>query len=109
MTTFVGIESNREKGTGTIRLSQASYVRKLLEAFDMSNAKPVSTPMVVGVQFPKRAAGIFPYRKAVGSLLFAIINNAISNAISNANRHQECSISVKPTPVRVRRRVYRGG
>jgi len=37
-TTFAGIEINR-------RLSQASYVRKLLETFDMSNAKPVSTLM----------------------------------------------------------------
>jgi len=47
--TFVGIEIYREKVTGAIKLSQASYIRKLLETFDMSNAKPVSTPMAVGV------------------------------------------------------------
>jgi len=52
-TTFVGIEIYREKGTGAIKLSQANYVRKLLETFDVSNAKPVSTPMAVGVQLPK--------------------------------------------------------
>jgi len=50
-TTFVGIEIN--EGMGAIRLSQASYVRKLLEMFDILNAKPVSTPMTIGVQLPK--------------------------------------------------------
>jgi len=50
MTIFVGIEIYHEKGTGTIKSSQANYVRKLL---DMSNAKSVSTLMVVDVQLPK--------------------------------------------------------
>jgi len=73
-TTFVGIEINRDKGTGAIRLSQASYIRKLLEIIDMSNAKPVSIPMAVGVQLLKLDVQLevkFPYREAVGSLLFA--------------------------------------
>jgi len=86
-TIFVGIEIYRKKGTGAIKLSQASYVRKLLETFDMSNAKPVSTPMAVGVQLPKldvQPEVKFPYRETVGSLLFAamVTRPDIANAVS---------------------------
>jgi len=98
-TMFVGIEINRDKGTDAIRLLQTGYVRKLLETFDMSNAKPVSTPMAIGV--PKLDVQLevkFPYREAVGSLLYAamIMRPDIVNAVS-----------AEPTPVRVRRRVHR--
>jgi len=86
-TTFLGIEIYREKGTSAIKLSQASYVRKLLETFDMSNAKPISTPVAVGVQLPKldvQPEVKFPYREAVGSLLFAamVTRPDIANAVS---------------------------
>jgi len=103
-TIFVGIEIYREKGTGAIKSSQTNYVRKLLETFDMSNAKPVLTPMVVGVQLQK--LDVQPelnFRIAecgtVGSLLFAAM----------VTRHRERSVSVEPTLVRVRRRTHRGG
>jgi len=91
-TTFVGIEIYREKGTGAIKLSQASYVRKLLETFDMLNAKPVSTLMTVGVKLPKldvQPEVKFPYREAVGSLLFAamVTRPDIANAVSQLSQH----------------------
>jgi len=85
-TTFVGIEINGDKGTGAIRLSQASYVRKILETFDISNAKPVSTPMAAGVQLSKlvQLEVKFPYREAVGPLLFEVMvmRPDIANAVS---------------------------
>jgi len=90
-TTFGGIEIYREKGTGAIKSSQANYVRKLLETFDMSNAKPVSTTMAVCVQLPKLDVPEvkFPYREAVGSLLFTamVTRPDITNAVSQLNQH----------------------
>jgi len=91
-TTFVGIEIKRNKETGAISLSQAGYVRKLLKMFDMSNAKPVSTPMAVGVQLPKlevQPEVRFPYRETVGSLLYAamVTRRDIANAVSQLSQH----------------------
>jgi len=91
-TTFVGIEIYREKETGAIKLSQASYVRKLLETFDMSNAKPVSTSMAICVQLLKldvQPKVKFPYREAVSSLLFAamVTRPDIANAVSQLSQH----------------------
>jgi len=60
--------------------------------FNMSNAKPVSTPMSVGVQLPKlevQSKVKFPYRKAVGSLLYAtmVTRPDIANAVSQLSQH----------------------
>jgi len=60
--------------------------------FDMSNAKPISTPMAVGVQLPKldvQPEVKFPYREAVGSLLFAtmVTRPDIANAVSQLSQH----------------------
>jgi len=90
--TFVGIEIKRNKETGAIRLSQAGYVRKLLKMFDMSNTKPVSTPMAVNVQVPKlevQPEVKFPYREEVGSLLYAamVTRPDIANAVSQLSQH----------------------
>jgi len=91
-TTFVDIEIYHDKGTGAIKLSQTSYVRKLFETFDMSNAKLVSTPMKVGVQLPKldvQPEVKFLYREAVGSLLFAamVTRPDIANAVFQLSQH----------------------
>jgi len=91
-TTFVELEIKRNKETGAISLSQAGYVRKLLKLFDMSNAKHVSTPMAVSVQLPKlkvQPEVKFPYREAVGSLLYAamVTRPDIANAVSQLSQH----------------------
>jgi len=91
-TMFVGIEINRDEGMGVIRLSQASYVRKLLETFDMLNANPILMLMTVSEQFPRLDAQPvvkFPYREAVSSLLFAamVTRPNIANAVSQLSQH----------------------
>ena len=39
------MEIHRERALGRLWLSQSGYVRKVLERFNMENAKPVSTPL----------------------------------------------------------------
>ena len=42
---ILGMEICIDKTTRQLRLSQCSYVKKVLERFNMYNAKPVSTPL----------------------------------------------------------------
>lgn len=70
----VNITSNREKRT--ISIDQAKYINQLLERFKMTECNPISTPMDVNTKYSKTMdsgdkIGIFPYREAIGSLLFA--------------------------------------
>ncbi|MBW0541548.1 hypothetical protein O181_081263 [Austropuccinia psidii MF-1] len=45
--TFVlGIKLSRNRDTKQIFLSQSTYIKDLLDSYDMTNCKPVSTPMV---------------------------------------------------------------
>jgi len=42
---ILGMEIRRDKTTKRLRLSQCNYVKKVLERFNMYNAKLVSTPL----------------------------------------------------------------
>ena len=42
---ILGMEIRRERVIGRLWLSQSGYVRKVLERFNMENAKLVSTPL----------------------------------------------------------------
>ena len=42
---ILGMEIHRDRDANRLWLSQASYVKKMLERFSMENAKPVSTPL----------------------------------------------------------------
>ena len=44
---ILGMSIARNKETGTLKLSQAKYIRKVLEKFSMADAKPRSTPWAV--------------------------------------------------------------
>ena len=39
------METHRDRAFRRLWLSQGGYVRKVLETFNMENAKPVSTPL----------------------------------------------------------------
>jgi len=60
--------------------------------FDMSNAKPVSTPTAVGAQLPKFEVLLevkFPYCEVVSLLLYAamVTRPDIANAVSQLSQH----------------------
>ena len=42
---ILSMRNIRDKTNGTLKLSQAKYVKKILSKFNMSEAKPVSTPL----------------------------------------------------------------
>ena len=42
---ILGMEIRRDRDAKRLWLSQANYVKKVLERFSMENAKPVSTPL----------------------------------------------------------------
>lgn len=69
-TTYLGIQiEQRQEG---IFISQDRYVKRVIETFDMQDAKPTSTPISHqdGSQEYKNPKGIFLYQEAVGSLLY---------------------------------------
>ena len=43
---ILGMEIHKDRALGRLCLSQHSYVERVLERFNMDNAKPLSTPLV---------------------------------------------------------------
>jgi ATP-binding cassette subfamily B (MDR/TAP) protein 1 len=42
---ILGMRINRDQQGGSLQLSQAEYIRKVLQRFNMGDAKPVITPL----------------------------------------------------------------
>lgn len=90
---FVGMEINKTKHCITI--NQKHYIENLINNFNMYDAKGCSTPVNVNVQLcknEKETVVNFPYREAVGVLLFlstvsrpdiAYAVNLVSRYVSN--------------------------
>lgn len=81
---ILGMEIERDRAGGVLKLSQTKYIKKVLQVFRMGEAKAVSTP--IGAQFKLRGlkegeqgfAGSdkeVPYANAVGSIMYAMISN----------------------------------
>lgn len=75
---FVGLQIDRNRSTGTIRMHQERYINKILERFGMENSKAVSIPMETQLKLTKDgASGVdgrrtdAPYREVIGSLRYA--------------------------------------
>ncbi|CAH9096877.1 unnamed protein product [Cuscuta epithymum] len=80
---ILGMEIHRDRQAGKLYLSQKKYIEKMLNRFNMSNCKSVSTPL--GAHFklssdscPKTDADLIymknvPYSSAVGSLMYAMV------------------------------------
>ena len=72
---FLGLEIQENKEG--IKVTQVAYTRKLLEKFNMYECKPVSSPILKDENPQSRKAPDsvnenkkFPYREAVGSLMY---------------------------------------
>lgn len=73
---ILGINITRNRKQRTISIDQRKYIEQILEKFGMRECNPVSTPMDINVKFSKMMEKgeneeKFPYREAIGSLLFA--------------------------------------
>ena len=80
---IIGIEIRREIALRRLWLSHSGYVRKVLERFNMENAKPISTPLanhfrLSTAQCPKTDDDVqdmskIPYASVVGCLMYVMV------------------------------------
>jgi len=80
---ILGMEIHRDRRTGEFHLSQKKYLEKVLDRFNMSDCKSVSTPLVAHFKLsfdscPKIEEEIEKmsdvlYSSAVGSLMYAVV------------------------------------
>ena len=73
----------RDKTNGTLKLSQSEYVKKILNRFNMNEAKPVSTPLGSHFKLSKDQSpkieeerdhmSKVPYASAIGSLMYIMV------------------------------------
>ena len=80
---ILGMEIHKDRALGRLCLSQHSYVERVLERFNMDNAKTVSTHLVNHFrlstnQCPKTDDEVkdmskVPYASAVGCLMYAMV------------------------------------
>ena len=96
---ILGMEITRDRNYGLLFLSQQSYIKKVLQRFNMHDAKPVSTPIAPhfklsalqcastdeDVEYMSRV----PYSSAVGSLMYAMVCSRpdLSHAMSLVSRY----------------------
>ena len=80
---ILGIDIIRDRKAGTLKLSQARYLKKVIDLFGMKNCKPVTTPIpahykpsTVKGELPEEEEKFVqkvPYSNAVGSLMYSMI------------------------------------
>ncbi|CAI7852387.1 unnamed protein product [Closterium sp. NIES-54] len=75
---YHGMEIRRDRAARTISLSQSFYIQSILERFEMSQAKPVSTPLpanhqLTALAIPAPSSELRPYPEHVGSLMYAMM------------------------------------
>ncbi|CAI5483670.1 unnamed protein product [Closterium sp. Yama58-4] len=75
---YLGMEIRRDRAARTISLSQSFYIQSILQRFEMSQAKPVSTPLPANHQLtapavPAPSSELRPYPELVGSLMYAMM------------------------------------
>ena len=76
-TYFLGLEIERFDN-GDIKICQKSYAQKILERFNFVGCKPVSTPMLPSSEDSGKAPEketAFPYRQAVGALMYLMLGS----------------------------------
>jgi transposase InsO family protein len=76
---IVGIEIDRDRKNGRLKISQTQYIDDLLAKYNMTDCKPVATPMDVSIdlnnaeELPNDSPIRTLYRTLVGELMFLAI------------------------------------
>jgi len=96
---ILGMRITRDRARGTLRLSQAEYVKNVLKRFSMDEAKPVSTPLGSHFRLSKQQSprteqeqsgmSRVPYASAIGSLMYAMVCTRpdIAHAVGAVSRY----------------------
>ncbi|GFW24360.1 retrovirus-related Pol polyprotein from transposon TNT 1-94 [Trichonephila clavipes] len=71
---FLGLEIEHHKDN-SITINQKGYARKILKCFGFEECKPVATPMLKDCRLQKSETknSDFPYRQAVGALMYLMV------------------------------------
>ena len=76
--TFVGMQIMHNRSKGFMILHQTDYIEKVLDRYNMSECKPVCTPMEKGLNLAVNKEegncqnSKIPYRELIGSLMFLV-------------------------------------
>ncbi|GJU46168.1 retrovirus-related pol polyprotein from transposon TNT 1-94 [Tanacetum coccineum] len=96
---ILGMKIHRDRVSRKIWLSQKSYVKKILQRFNMQDYKPISTPFPTDVKLSSKMSpssekermemSRVPYALAVGSLMFTMICTRlnIAHAVGVVSRY----------------------
>ena len=88
---FLGCEFIRDREAGTIEISQESYIRSVLERFNICRTSSIPSSLANDNRSLKedKGAGNVPFREAVGSLMWIASQTRpdISNAVRAVARH----------------------
>jgi hypothetical protein len=96
---ILGMRISRDEQGGTLQLSQAEYIRKVLQRFNMRDAKPVRTPLPSHFRLSKEQCpetdeekdfmARVPYASTIGSLMYAMVCTRldISHAVGVVSRY----------------------
>jgi hypothetical protein len=93
---FLGMTITRHDD-GSYSLTQPKYVDDMLARFNLTEAKPVVTPLPVGLKLSKDDGEILPpdssYQALVGSLLYLSVNTRpdIAHAMGMLSRFMACA------------------
>lgn len=73
------MEIQRDRTKRTVRITQTTYLKKVLARFNMTNSTPVPTPMVVGTQLEEESVdqatpdAVREYQSMVGSMMYSMV------------------------------------
>ncbi len=76
---YLGMEIQRDRHAKTVRVTQITYLKKVLARFNMANCAPAPTPMVLGTQLQEelvdqaRPDVVKEYQSMVGSIMYPMI------------------------------------
>lgn len=105
---FLGLEI--QQAENFIKISQKAYAKKVLERFNFSDCKPVSTPMLKGADISTSGKDDeetkFPYRQAVGALMYLMLGTRPDLAYSIGFVSRSLENPTQQDVVRVKR-VFR--
>jgi Reverse transcriptase (RNA-dependent DNA polymerase) len=91
----LGVQVKRDSENNSVTLTQERYIREFLADFGMENSATVSTPIIepskVVVSKNDMDVKSFPYRKAIGKLMYAalVTRPDIAFAVNYHSRFQE--------------------
>lgn len=80
-------------------LCQRGYITNILEQFDMTDCRPVSTPMNTNVKLSRSTNEVpfdderrLPYRELVGALMYLAVTTRpdIAHAVSSLSQFNNC-------------------